>query len=77
MTQYAIRTEHLSCDFGEIRAVDDLSLEVPKGIVFGFLGSRSRWRGFICSATSLRKRGTGCSNPSSAVILRPSWLLRQ
>lgn len=38
MIDYAIRTEHLSCHFGDIRAVDDLSLEVPKGIVFGFLG---------------------------------------
>ena len=38
MNEYAIRTEHLSCHFGAIRAVDDLSLEVPKGIVFGFLG---------------------------------------
>lgn len=38
MVEYAIRTEHLSCRFGEIKAVDDLSLEVPQGIVFGFLG---------------------------------------
>lgn len=38
MAGYAIRTEHLSCHFGEIRAVEDVSLEVPKGIVFGFLG---------------------------------------
>jgi ABC-2 type transport system ATP-binding protein len=38
MNEYAIRTEHLSCHFGAIRAVDDLSLEIPKGIVFGFLG---------------------------------------
>lgn len=38
MAGYAIRTEHLSCHFGEIRAVDNVSLEVPKGIVFGFLG---------------------------------------
>lgn len=38
MIEYAIRTEHLSCHFGEIRAVDNLSLDVPKGIVFGFLG---------------------------------------
>ena len=38
MSEHAIRTEHLSCHFGDIRAVDDLSLEVPKGIVFGFLG---------------------------------------
>ena len=38
MAEYAIRTEHLSCHFGEIKAVDNLSLEVPPGIVFGFLG---------------------------------------
>ena len=34
----AIRTEHLTCDFGAVRALDDVSLEVPAGIVFGFLG---------------------------------------
>jgi ABC-2 type transport system ATP-binding protein len=38
MNEYAISTEHLSCHFGAIRAVDDLSLQVPRGIVFGFLG---------------------------------------
>ena len=38
MNEYSIRAEHLSCHFGAIRAVDDLSLEIPKGIVFGFLG---------------------------------------
>ncbi|MGE5375898.1 MAG: ATP-binding cassette domain-containing protein [Bacteroidota bacterium] len=36
--EYAIRAEHLSCHFGPIRAVDDLSLEIPKGTIFGFLG---------------------------------------
>src|SRR5512134_777441 len=38
MNEYAISTEHLSCHFGAIRAVDDVSLEIPRGIVFGFLG---------------------------------------
>jgi ABC-2 type transport system ATP-binding protein len=38
MTETAIHTEKLSRDFGSIRAVDNLSLEVPAGIVFGFLG---------------------------------------
>jgi ABC-2 type transport system ATP-binding protein len=33
-----IHTEHLSRYFGAVKAVDDLSLEVPAGIVFGFLG---------------------------------------
>jgi ABC-2 type transport system ATP-binding protein len=39
MTDIAIRTNHLTRDFGRVRALDDLSLEVPAGIVFGFLGA--------------------------------------
>ncbi|HEM47261.1 MAG TPA: ABC transporter ATP-binding protein [Alphaproteobacteria bacterium] len=38
MTQPAIRTEHVTRDFGTIRAVNDLTMEVPAGIIFGFLG---------------------------------------
>jgi ABC-2 type transport system ATP-binding protein len=38
MTDVAIRTESLSRDFGPIKAVDSLSMEVPSGIIFGFLG---------------------------------------
>jgi len=38
LTNLAIRTQNLRRDFGTVRAVDDLSLEVPRGIVFGFLG---------------------------------------
>jgi ABC-2 type transport system ATP-binding protein len=33
-----IRTEHLTRTFGRVKAVDDISLVVPEGIVFGFLG---------------------------------------
>lgn len=39
MTNIALRTRHLTRDFGQVRALDDLSLEVPAGIVFGFLGA--------------------------------------
>ena len=35
---WAIRTEGLTRDFGELRALDGLSIEVPLGVVFGFLG---------------------------------------
>ncbi len=35
---YALRMESLTRDFGTVRAVDCLSLEAPRGIVFGFLG---------------------------------------
>src|SRR5438105_11431937 len=38
MPEPIIHTEHLSRFFGTIKAVDDLSLAVPAGIVFGFLG---------------------------------------
>jgi ABC-2 type transport system ATP-binding protein len=38
MTTYAIKTENLGRDFGTLRALDDLSIEVPTGSVFGFLG---------------------------------------
>ena len=38
MTTYAIKTENLGRDFASIRALDDLSIEVPTGSVFGFLG---------------------------------------
>lgn len=34
----AIRTEGLTRQFGPLRAVDDISMEVPLGVIFGFLG---------------------------------------
>ena len=38
MSKNAIVLENLTRDFGSVRAVDDLSLEVPAGIIYGFLG---------------------------------------
>jgi ABC-2 type transport system ATP-binding protein len=38
MPEPIIHIEHLSRSFGIIRAIDDLSMDVPSGIVFGFLG---------------------------------------
>jgi len=38
VTTNAIYTEQLTRDFGTVRAVADLTLAVPRGIVFGFLG---------------------------------------
>jgi ABC-2 type transport system ATP-binding protein len=38
VNEMTIRTENLTRDFPTVRAVDDLSLEVPTGIVFGYLG---------------------------------------
>jgi ABC-2 type transport system ATP-binding protein len=39
MTDYAIETEHLSRSFQTLIAVNDLSLSVPAGTLFGFLGA--------------------------------------
>jgi ABC-2 type transport system ATP-binding protein len=38
MNQAVISLDHLTRDFETVRAVDDLTLEVPPGIIFGFLG---------------------------------------
>lgn len=38
MSEIVIRTSEITRDFGKVRAVDGLSMEVPSGIVFGFLG---------------------------------------
>jgi ABC-2 type transport system ATP-binding protein len=38
MTDYAVRTDNLTRDFGPVRAVHHLALEVPRGTIFGFLG---------------------------------------
>jgi ABC-2 type transport system ATP-binding protein len=39
MSDVAIRMRHLTRDFGPVRAVDDVTFEVPAGIIFGFLGA--------------------------------------
>jgi ABC-2 type transport system ATP-binding protein len=38
MSEIAINIENLTRDFGSVRALDNLSLEVPAGNIFGFLG---------------------------------------
>ena len=40
MIDFAIQTENLTCNFPNgVRALQDLSLKVPQGNIFGFLGS--------------------------------------
>lgn len=38
MNDVAIQTQELTRDFGSVRAVDRLTMEVPHSIIFGFLG---------------------------------------
>jgi ABC-type branched-subunit amino acid transport system ATPase component len=55
MSDTIIRAEKLGRDFKTVTAADDLSLEVPAGAVFGFLGPNgagSRAAGWGCSPSS-------------------------
>ena len=38
MNQIAIRASALTRQFSSVRALNDLTIEVPAGVVFGFLG---------------------------------------
>jgi ABC-2 type transport system ATP-binding protein len=37
-SSWAIKTQQLTRNFGDLTAVDHLNLEVPRGVIFGFLG---------------------------------------
>ena len=49
----AIEAEHLTMRFGDFTAVDDVSFEIPRGEIFGFLGSNG------CGKTTTMKMLTG------------------
>jgi ABC-2 type transport system ATP-binding protein len=38
MSQYVIQAENISRNFGDLKAIQDLDLEVEKGLIYGFLG---------------------------------------
>jgi ABC-type multidrug transport system, ATPase component len=54
----AIRARHLTRRFGSFTAVDDVSFEIHKGEIFGFLGSNG------CGKTTTMKMLTGLLAPS-------------
>ncbi|MBB4022383.1 ribosome-associated ATPase/putative transporter RbbA [Actibacterium sp. EMB200-NS6] len=57
----AIEAEHLTMRFGDFTAVDDVSFRIPKGEIFGFLGSNG------CGKTTTMKMLTGLLEPSEGV----------
>jgi ABC-2 type transport system ATP-binding protein len=59
----AIRIEGLTKTFGRLRAVDDITLEVPRGSIFGFLGANGAGK-----TTTLRMIA-GLARPSSGTIV--------
>lgn len=50
---YAIEASHLSMRFGDFTAVDDVSFRIPRGEIFGFLGSNG------CGKSTTMKMLTG------------------
>lgn len=55
----AIEAEHLTMAFGDFVAVDDVSLRIPRGEIFGFLGSNG------CGKTTTMKILTGLLQQTS------------
>ena len=55
----AIKTEHLTKRFGDFTAVDNISFEVEKGEIFGFLGANGAGK------TTAMKMLIGISKPTS------------
>jgi ABC-2 type transport system ATP-binding protein len=73
----AIETRGLTRDFGQLRAVDDVSLQVPEGTVYGFLGPNGAGKtttirmllGLIKpTAGSVRLNGVELTDRSSAAL---------
>ena len=55
----AIKAENLTKKFGDFTAVDNVSFEIPRGEIFGFLGSNG------CGKSTTMKMLTGLLEPSS------------
>ncbi len=62
MSEYAIKASSLSRNFGEIKAIQELDLEVEKGRIYGFLGPNG------CGKTTAIRLLTGLLKPSSGEI---------
>ena len=56
--EIAIEAEHLTMRFGDFTAVDDVSFRIPRGEIFGFLGSNG------CGKTTTMKMLTGLIVPT-------------
>ena len=56
--EIAIEADHLTMRFGDFTAVEDVSFRIPKGEIFGFLGSNG------CGKTTTMKMLTGLLDPS-------------
>jgi ABC-2 type transport system ATP-binding protein len=62
MKEPAITTSHLAFDYGKLRAIEDLSLEIPAGVSFGLLGPNGAGK------TTLIRLLVGLLKPKSGSI---------
>ncbi len=62
MTQYVINASKLSRNFGDLKAIQELDLEVEKGRIYGFLGPNG------CGKTTAIRMLTGLLKPSAGEI---------
>lgn len=62
MSEYVIKATNLSRNFGDIKAIQSLDLEVEKGLIYGFLGPNG------CGKTTAIRMLTGLLKPSSGEI---------
>ncbi|MDD1780160.1 ABC transporter ATP-binding protein [Enterovibrio sp. ZSDZ35] len=62
MSDYAIQTEGMTKVFGNIAAVDNLSLRIPKGTIYGFLGPNG------CGKSTSIRMLTGLLSPSHGEV---------
>ncbi len=62
MSQYVIKASKLSRNFGDLKAIQELDLEVEKGRIYGFLGPNG------CGKTTAIRMLTGLLKPSSGEV---------
>jgi len=62
MSQYVIQASKLSRNFGDLKAIQELDLEVEKGRIYGFLGPNG------CGKTTAIRMLTGLLKPSAGEV---------
>jgi ABC-2 type transport system ATP-binding protein len=63
LTDSAISIDHLTFNYGRLKVIDDISLETPRGISFGLLGSNGAGK------TTLIRLMVGLLKPAAGSIL--------
>ncbi len=62
MTDYVVKAENLNRHFGDVRAIQDLNLEIEKGRIYGFLGPNGSGK------TTAIRMFTGLLKPTSGKV---------